>query len=111
MQTRSLTPYFKKPVLHETTLLAIICIVDLASTVVLLGLGVAKEANPVLQPFVAMGIPAFIGAKLLYSIGPLTLLEIIRTWRPNLVKWALRAGVVGYLSTYVIGTLRIHGWI
>lgn len=98
-----------KPVLRETVWLTMICMIDLASTVVLLKLGLAKEANPVLTPYLNHSLGAFVAAKTFLSIMPLVCLEMIGWLNPRVAKLGVRVGIAGYLGVYVIGSLRIHG--
>jgi len=100
-----------KHVNGEALLLALICMLDLFSTIVLIKLGVAKEANPILAWYLGQGLGMFVAAKTFLSVLPIAGLEIVGWKYPSLAKLGLRAGIVGYVATYGIGTLQIHGWI
>lgn len=98
-----------RPVYSGTTLLAMICMLDLASTVVLLHLNIAKEANPILAPYLNHSLGAFVAAKTFFSVAPLVGLEMVGWMYPSLARLAVRVGIVGYLAVYVLGSLGIHG--
>jgi hypothetical protein len=97
-----------RPVLWETTILALLCIVDTFFTVLLVRLGVAVEANPLLAPFAAAGIGEFVMVKTIFFVPPLAILECLRPFRPRFVQFCLRAGIVGYLLVYAIGEIGVH---
>jgi hypothetical protein len=99
----------RRPVLWETVVLALLCVIDTFSTVVLLKMGLAIEANPLLQPFVRQGLAVFVFAKSALFVSPLAILEGLRALRPQFVQVCLRAGIVGYVLVYVVGSLGVHG--
>jgi hypothetical protein len=99
------------PVKNESILLAVICMADLFSTVVLVRLGIASEANPILGWYLAQGVGMFVAAKTFLSIAPIAGLEIVGWRYPRLARLALRAGIVGYIAIYGIGSLQIHGML
>jgi hypothetical protein len=100
-----------KPVQREAILLSAIAMLDLASTIILVKLGIAKEANPILGWYLAQGLGMFIAAKTFLSMVPIAGLEIVGWKYPRLAKIGLRAGILGYVAVYGLGTLQIHGWI
>jgi hypothetical protein len=99
----------RRPVLIETLVLMVICMLDLFSTVVLIRLGLAVEANPILQPFAEMGVVAFIVAKAAFFIPPIAILETLRGVRPAFVRICLRACIVGYIGLYIVGSAGVNG--
>lgn len=107
----SFPPAWRRPILAETGLLALICVLDMASTLVLVQLGLAVEANPILAWTLEGSGWVFLVVKTLSFLVPLVIIEYLRTHTPRFIPLALRAGVVGYLAVYVIGSLRIHGMI
>jgi hypothetical protein len=98
-----------KPILVETVLLAIICMADMISTVILVKNGLAVEANPLLAWSLAGSGWAFIVIKTASFAFPLAIIEKLRGRCPSFIPWALRAGVVGYLAVYVVGSLKVSG--
>jgi hypothetical protein len=88
----------------ESLVLGALCLFDLAATVLLIRSGLAVEANPLLDFYIKNGgMIAFIGAKLLLTLGPLFALEVLRRNRPQFVRLTLRLGIVLYLLAYGIG--------
>ena len=92
----------------ETWLLAFICIVDMVSTVWLLGANTATEANPIMRFYVELGLPTFIAVKSLLIFAPLYLLELIRRKRPRFIVGLLRAAIAGYLIVYGLGVVQVN---
>lgn len=87
---------------RETWLLLAIGLVDLASTLYLIRMGLAREANPVMAWYlVHFGIWAFCAAKTTMLVCPLVILEWARRIKPYLGLWALRIALVGYLFVYL----------
>jgi hypothetical protein len=99
----------RRPVLWETIILALLCVVDTFFTVLLLRLGIAVEANPLLAPFAALGAAPFVLAKSVSFLPPLALLEVLRPLRPGFIQFSLRVGIFGYIAVYIVGSLQIHG--
>jgi hypothetical protein len=81
---------------------------DLLSTVGALRAGLAVEANPVLAPFAALGLSAFVAAKIALTAGPVLGLEALRR-RTRWATWALRVGAVAYPVFYLFAVLRLNG--
>ncbi len=102
---------WSRRVLVETWLLALICILDMASTLVLVRMGLAREANPLLAWSLEGSGAAFVLIKTFSFLVPLAIIEGLRERCPKFIPWALRAGAVGYLLVYVVGSLKIHGWM
>ena len=94
---------------RESYLLAALCLLDLIVTVYLLNTGVAIEANPILRYYLAAGILSFVAGKLLLSIVPLVVLEILREKRPRFIRNALRTGIALYAFFYCVGVWKING--
>ena len=93
----------------ESLILAVICAVDMFSTMWLVGAGHAVEANPLMAFYIhAGGLAAFAGAKALMFLGPIFSLEVLRRRRPLFVRTALRLAVVLYLAVYCVGVLCVN---
>jgi hypothetical protein len=97
-----------RPVLPETALFAMICVVDMALTIVLIVMGLAKEANPVLASLLEIGFWAFTAFKTVSFILPLAIIEVIRPLQPKFIERALQLGVAGYLIAYGVGVLAVN---
>lgn len=87
----------------ESTVLAFLCIADLAATVWLVASGQAREANPIMGFYFGIGVSAFILAKTLLTLAPIFVLELLRLHRPRTVQRLLRVGILLYVLTYGIG--------
>src|SRR5437660_799811 len=95
-------------VCFSTYLLGSICMVDLSTTVVLLRFGGAAEANPLMARFLAHGVCAFVGAKLVFILLPICILEWARRRRPLFVLRAVAFGIAAYLMLYTVGVSRAN---
>lgn len=95
-------------VTHATVCLAFLCFIDAAVTLYVVRMGFAKEANPLMDMFIAMGNVPFLVAKGLSFMIPLTILELLRHRRPKFINAALNVGVVGYLLVYVVGSILVN---
>lgn len=93
----------------ESLLIALICSVDLVTTIWLIRTHNAAEANPIMRPILAHGIEAFVLVKLALCVGPLAILEYARKHRPRLVRDALRLTIILYLAMYTGGVWRYNG--
>ncbi|MCS6776246.1 MAG: DUF5658 family protein [Chloroherpetonaceae bacterium] len=87
--------------MRETCVLVTICLLDLLITLWLIARGHAVEANPLMQAALGMGITWFVGVKLLYTLGPLTALEIVGRRHTLLVRRYLRLGIGLYLGIHI----------
>ncbi|HOM81609.1 MAG: hypothetical protein GX785_10875 [Armatimonadetes bacterium] len=92
----------------ETLVVGAICLVDLVVTAVLLHLGLAEEANPIMGYFASYGIAAFCVAKLLFVIPPLLVAEWYRRWNDRLVRTMLRVVAFTYLVVWAGATLTLN---
>jgi hypothetical protein len=97
-----------KPVLAETALFAMVCVVDMVFTIVLVIMGVAKEANPFLATLMQIGFWAFTAVKTASFLVPLAIIEVIRPLQPRFIERALQVGLAGYLAFYVFGVCSIN---
>lgn len=88
---------------REAKLLALVCLADLVSTVVLLQMGYAVEGNPLMDYFLRQyGMAAFCAAKLLFVIPPLAFAEWYRRRNDRLVRSTLRGVTMAYITIYVV---------
>lgn len=94
-------------VLPETIILAIICLLDAASTLYLVRTGAAREFNPLLGPSLEHSNLAFLALKSASFLVPLTILERLRSKHPLLVRRALRMAVGGYVALYLLGSFGL----
>jgi hypothetical protein len=91
----------KIKLMRETWILAAICLLDLVLTLWLIDAGHAKEANPVMQAALGMGVMWFVAVKCAYTFGPLTLLEMVGRRHTIVVRRYLRLGIGVYLAMHV----------
>ena len=96
-------------VLPETVIFAVIGSLDLFSTMYLIATNKAVEANPIMASVLdAYGVWGFAIAKGLMLGIPLAGAEWARKTHPVFVKWALRAGIAGYLAIYIFGSIQYN---
>ncbi len=94
----------------ESRLLALLCTLDLGSTVWMLTHNLATEANPLLRYYLDTGgLISFVGAKILLYLGPLYVLEMMRRSRPRFVQGLLRLAVCLYAASYVLSVWHVNG--
>jgi hypothetical protein len=101
----------KRFVLPETLLLVSLCTWDMIYTLYCVRLGIAKETNPELKRSLAQSNTAFLLLKGATFLLPVAILEIIRTWRPQLVTLAMRIGFIAYAIIYISGSIALSGTI
>ena len=89
----------------ETVVLAAVCSADMIYTLWLIANGVAIEANPIMRFYLDFGITAFIAAKTLLIVAPISALEILRRKRPRSVHRIMTIGLALYVASYAIGLL------
>jgi hypothetical protein len=99
----------RRPVSREATLIAVICLLDLAWTLFAIATGIAKESNPLLSVFLPYGLVTFALVKLASFLIPLSVLEWLRPKRPRLILAALRLTAVAYVVVYVVASLHVGG--
>ena len=82
--------------------LAIICVVDLVSTVIAVVYWGIEEANPVMAFFLDRGITAFCAAKLASFVPAILILEWYRKRNPRFVSAVLKGAVAAYATMYIV---------
>lgn len=92
-------------ILPESIAIAVICLLDMGSTVLLFLLGTADEANPLLRPHLHYGVAQFVAVKSLSFLVPIVGLEWLRAIRPDFVTAMLRVAIAGYLLIYFGGSI------
>ncbi len=92
----------------ESWVLVMLGLADLMTTIVFIKMHGAQEANPIFHQYWQMGLVAFIVAKMVCLLGPITILEWARTRNPELVRFALRTAIFGYVLLYGIGFFRLN---
>ncbi len=93
---------------RESWVLIAICLADLVSTLVFVHAHGAQEANPIMQPFLLMGVIPFILAKSVFVFGPLYVMEWARRRRPKFVLCMMRVCIALYVSSYGAVVYRIN---
>ena len=92
----------------ETWIIMAIGLADLTTTILFIQHHGAQEANPIFKRYWEMGLTAFIGAKMILLLGPLSILEWARHHRPRFVSFALRGAIVAYVVMYGVGYVKLN---
>ena len=92
----------------STVVLATIGAIDLVSTLMLMNVG-AREANPIFGPLAAYGSLPFALAKLVFLIGPILLLEFVRTKHPQTAEQGTWVAAGAYFLLYATHLIRLSG--
>lgn len=87
---------------RESQIITLICLVDLAVTLVLLSSSRADEGNPLMNFYLQFGTAAFILAKLCLLFLPIFIAEWCRQYRPQFVQRAMRLAIAAYLGVYAV---------
>jgi hypothetical protein len=96
-------------IIWEIRLLAVVCLLDLISTVWLLHTGRAIEANPVMQFYLINGgTLCFIIVKALMFCGPVFILEQIRKKKPQFIRILFRSYLAAYVVLYGVGSWYVN---
>lgn len=92
---------------HLSTLcLVTIGLFDLVTTLMLLQRGFG-ESNPLFGPLLRYGGPVFIGAKILFLVGPILLLEFVRTRNPRSAEQGTWIAFLAYAALYIAHLARL----
>lgn len=99
-------PVVRKPGLPrepctETVVLALICMLDLLTTLYWIARGHAGEGNPLMRWTLQAGPKALILAKLAAFVPSLLIAEWYRSRNPQLVRLALRGVIAAYCLLYL----------
>jgi hypothetical protein len=108
MATRS---FYQQNVRPETTCLAAICLMDLATTLYWVALGHAREGNPVMASILNAGFTWFILAKVLGFAPALIAAEWYRPRNPALIDRVLRWVIGGYVVLWLAGIATHTGGV
>lgn len=95
---------------RESLLLIGICIADLASTLLLLQAGVAREGNPLMSYYLRHGIGVFVMVKLSLVFFPIFIAEWCKQYKPKFVRFMLRATIAAYLGAYLLVFLGVNNF-
>lgn len=98
----------RTPVYWESVVLCLLCLVDVFVTILVIGNGLAKEANPLMAFFIEQGIAVFVFAKVASFLPGIVACEYLKQKNPPFALWAIRAGTFGYLAVYIVGELKIN---
>jgi membrane-bound metal-dependent hydrolase YbcI (DUF457 family) len=79
-----------------------ICLVDLVTTVIAVGLWGVEEANPFMAFFLDKGLAVFCAAKLTSFIPAVLVLEWYRRRNPRFVSTILKGAVAAYATLYIV---------
>ncbi len=90
----------------STAILMTIGVVDLVSTLYWLSIG-GYEGNPTFARILEHGEFPFVAAKLLFLIGPIVILEIVRQYKPHTAEIGTRIAASAYLILWLTQIIRI----
>jgi hypothetical protein len=86
---------------RESKVLIAICMLDLASTLLLLRHHGALEGNPLMSFYLRYGVGTFVMMKLTLIILPVFIAEWSRQYRPQFVRFMLRMAIATYVGVYM----------
>lgn len=93
---------------RESVYLIAVCLADTVVTIMLVSLGIAEEANPLMERFLRAGYWSFTLVKLATLLPAVVACEIYRRQNPEFVRKALRAGTAAYAGLYVALLLTVN---
>lgn len=93
---------------RESMFLIAICTADLASTVLLINGGGAVEGNPLMAFYLRYGIGTFVMVKLSLVFLPLFIAEWGKQYKPQFVRFMLRATIAAYVAMYIVVFLMVN---
>ncbi len=94
---------------RESTIITVICLVDLAVTLALLAHSPnVSEGNPLMNFYLQFGVGAFVVAKLCLLFAPIFIVEYCRQYRPRFAQNMLRMAIVAYVGTYALLFLQYN---
>ncbi len=93
---------------RESQILIALCVLDLATTLVLLRTDRATEGNPIMAFYLRYGVGTFVLAKLSLIFLPVFIAEWSRQYRPRFVKLMLRGAIATYAGIYLMLFLTIN---
>ncbi len=93
---------------RESMVLIALCVVDLASTLILLRTDCAREGNPIMAFYLRYGVGTFVLMKLTLIFLPVFIAEWSKQYRPRFVRFMLRAAILTYAGVYVVLFLTIN---
>jgi hypothetical protein len=85
--------------------LVTVALFDLVTTMMLLNQGFG-ESNPLFAPLARMGTSYFVMGKLVFLVGPILLLEFVRTKHPNSAEQGTWIAAAFYGVLYVVHLAR-----
>lgn len=85
---------------RESIGLFLICTVDMVLTVMLVAMGLAKEANPLMAYCIEHGYVTFCAVKMSTTILAIAAAERYRRHNPRFVKRLLQCAIALYLLLY-----------
>lgn len=89
-------------------MLIAICLADTLSTMILVALGLAVEANPIMAHCLSYGFGAFCFVKMSTAFVAVLSAELYRRHNPSFVRFAMRTCIVAYLALYVAGVITVN---
>lgn len=93
---------------RESILLIFISLIDALFTILVISMGKAVEANPLMAECIRFGFGHFFLVKLCTVVPLVALAEWYRKRNPVFIRKALRAGIIGYVSIYFSALLIVN---
>ncbi|MGQ9790896.1 MAG: DUF5658 family protein [Armatimonadota bacterium] len=87
---------------RESWIIAVICIADLASTLIFVHHHGAMEGNPLMDFYLQKGVLPFILAKSTMFLLPIAIIEWARRHNPDFVQRMARFAIAAYIGLYVV---------
>jgi hypothetical protein len=93
---------------RESLVLISICLADAVLTIILVSLGLAVEANPLMARCLQYGVAAFFLAKMATTMPVVALAEWYRKQNPEFVKKTLQMGIAIYIGLYIVAVFIVN---
>jgi hypothetical protein len=105
---RQAPPVRLPPFCRQTYLIAVMCGIDLATTLWFCGRHGAAEANPLMSLLLAASPALFVASKVAMTAIPLAFLEWVRRRNRRLAVCALNTVIVAYIGLYAAGVAQLN---
>lgn len=92
----------------EGVILFLICLADAVLTVVLIAMGLAEEANPLMARCLDYGYAAFFIVKMAMVVLAVAAVESYRRRNPLFARTVLRLAIWSYLVLYFVFTVAVN---
>lgn len=93
---------------RESIWLTAVCLVDAVLTIILVALGIAQEANPLMNYWMQRSLALFFIVKMATVLLAIIAAEYYKRYNPVFVKRVLTLAVFAYIGIYVIGITMVN---